>query len=54
MGELDSAKRTLREMTAVGVRPNAVTYNALIACCVRASRSRDAADLLEEMTLAGI
>ena len=36
-------------MEANGVRPNAVTYNAIIACCVRANLPTEAAELLQLM-----
>ena len=46
-GLLTEAEGVLGEMEAAGVTPNGVTYNAIIACCVRLGRAAQATSLLE-------
>ncbi|CAI5500786.1 unnamed protein product [Closterium sp. Naga37s-1] len=46
---LEAALRMFREMKAAGVRPNVVTFSAMLSTCSRLSNWRDAALLLREM-----
>eukprot|EP00475_Leptophrys_vorax_P001886 TRINITY_DN1106_c0_g1_i1.p1 TRINITY_DN1106_c0_g1~~TRINITY_DN1106_c0_g1_i1.p1 ORF type:complete len:572 (-),score=47.85 TRINITY_DN1106_c0_g1_i1:469-1959(-) len=46
---LETALRVFREMKAAGVRPNVVTFSAMLSTCSRLSSWQDAALLLQEM-----